>query len=154
MIPENVKLAIIIPNEYEPYFGDRPILEVIYNITKDEALAVEILNKSGLSDAILYRAKYHELSTGQKERAKLAYLLAQKPNLLLIDEFAAHLDRLTATRVARALSKLIREAGITAVLVTHRIEVIRALAPDRIIFVGYGVAREATEREREIILGN
>ena len=152
-VPENARASIMIPNEFEPYFGDLAIIEAIYNNTKDEALAVEILNRAGLSDAILYRAKFHELSTGQKERAKLAYLLAERPNLLLVDEFAAHLDRLTAMRVARGLAKLVREAGITAILVTHRTEVIKALAPDKIIIVGYGVAKEATEKEKKVIMG-
>lgn len=146
-VPNNVRASIMIPNEFEPYFGDLPIIEAIYQKTHNEALAVEILNRSGLSDAVLYRAKYHELSTGQKERAKLAYLLAEKPNMLLIDEFASHLDRLTAMRVARGLSKLARETGMTLVLITHRVEIIKALAPDKVIFVGYGTARVASREE-------
>ena len=140
-------------HKIEPEFGDEAILEHIFRKTEDEALAVEILNRAGLSDAVLFRAKYYELSTGQKERAKIASLLAEKPNLLLIDEFAAHLDKLTAMRVAKKLADLAREAGITLILVTHRTEIIKALRPDKIIFVGYGTARLATEAERKAILG-
>jgi len=153
ILPKNVKPSILLPGEIEPEFGDEAILEHVFRKTKDEALAVEILNRAGLSDAVLFRAKYYELSTGQKERAKIASLLAEKPNLLLIDEFAAHLDKLTAMRVAKKLADLAREAGITLILVTHRTEIIRALRPDKIIFVGYGTARLATEAERKAILG-
>ena len=106
----------------------------------DPILAVEVLNSVGLSDAIFYRARFSELSTGQKERAKLASLLASKPNLLVIDEFAAHLDALTAQRVARKLGQLVRNAGITLIVATNRPEVIKALSPDKLIFVGYGTA--------------
>ncbi len=138
IVPDNVKLAALIPGEIEPQFGDEPIIENIYKRTRDIGLAVEILNKCGLSDAVLYRARFHELSTGQKERAKIASLFAEKPNLVVIDEFAAHLDALTAMRVARKISKLAREAGITLILVTHRSEIISSLDPDKLLYVGYG----------------
>ncbi|HDD69111.1 MAG TPA: GNAT family N-acetyltransferase [Candidatus Korarchaeota archaeon] len=142
--PENAKIGALIPGEMEPEFGDESILEHIYHKMGNLRAAVEVLNRCGLSDAVLYRARYSELSTGQKERARLASLLAEKPNLLLIDEFAAHLDALTAMRIARRLSSLIRESGMTAVIVTHRKEIINALAPDKILFVGYGTVKESS----------
>jgi ABC-type ATPase with predicted acetyltransferase domain len=117
-----------------------------YKRIGDPAAAVEVLNAVGLSDAIFYRARFDELSTGQKERAKLASLLASKPNLVIIDEFTAHLDRLTAQRVARKLSKIARSAGITLIVSTNRPEVLRALAPDKLILVGYGGAHVVSER--------
>ncbi|NPA97101.1 MAG: GNAT family N-acetyltransferase [Crenarchaeota archaeon] len=139
-VPRNAKLEYFLPGEREPQFGEEPILQRIAEVTKDPAVAVEVLNAVGLSDAVFYRARFEELSTGQKERAKLALLLASKPNLLIIDEFAAHLDALTAQRVARKLSSIARSAGITVIVSTNRPEVIRALGPDKIVFVGYGTA--------------
>jgi ABC-type ATPase with predicted acetyltransferase domain len=140
-VPRNVKVSVMIPGEFEPGFGTESILEHVYRKIGDLNAAVEVLNRAGLSDAVLYRAKYSELSTGQKERARIASLLAEKPNLLLIDEFAAHLDTLTAMRVARKVAEIIREAGITALIITHRPEVLKALDPDAVLFVGYGTAR-------------
>lgn len=144
IVPENVKIACLLPGELEPVFGDETILEHVYSKVKDPYIAVEILNMVGLSDAVFYRAKFSELSTGQKERAKLASLLADKPNLLVIDEFTAHLDSLTAQRVARKLGTLARSAGITVVVATNRVEVLNALNPDKVIYVGYGTAFEET----------
>jgi ABC-type ATPase with predicted acetyltransferase domain len=141
IIAEKCKVSVLIPNEIEPEFGDESIVEHIYNKCGDIYLAVEILNKAGLSDAVLYRAKFKELSTGQRERAKIASLLAEKPSLILIDEFASHLDTLTAMRVAKKFGKLVRSAGITAVVVTHRKEVLNALGVDKIIYVGYGMTK-------------
>lgn len=143
--PANARVSVLIPGEREPEFGDESILEHVYAKLGDERTAVEVLNRCGLSDAVLYRARYRELSTGQRERARLASVLAERPNVLLVDEFAAHLDALTAMRIARALSKLAREAGMTALVVTHRWEVIRAMDPDRVLFVGYGTASESRE---------
>ncbi|WP_228546742.1 ATP-binding cassette domain-containing protein [Hyperthermus butylicus] len=146
-LPSNVRLAALLPGEIEPEFGDETLLEHVSRKTGDPAVSVEILNAVGLSDAIFYRARFSELSTGQKERAKLASLLAEKPNLLIIDEFTAHLDRLTAQRVARKLGKLARAAGITAIASTNRPEVLEALAPDKIILVGYGSATVVSKEE-------
>ncbi len=139
-MPENVKIAYMLPGEHEPQFGEETLLEHVTKKIGDPATAVEILNSVGLSDAVFYRARFHELSTGQKERAKLASLLASKPNLLVIDEFAAHLDALTAQRVAYKLGKIARESGMTIIVATNRAEIVRALSPTKIIFVGYGTA--------------
>ncbi len=143
IVPENTRIAYLLPGEAEPVFGSETLLEHVYAKIGDPAAAVEVLNMVGLSDAVFYRAKYSELSTGQKERARLASLLAEKPNLLIIDEFTAHLDSLTAQRVARKLSTLVRRAGITLIVATNRGEVLNALNPDKVIYVGYGTASEA-----------
>ena len=143
VVPGNTRIAYLLPGEAEPVFGSETLLEHVYSKLHDPGAAVEVLNMVGLSDAVFYRARYTELSTGQKERARLASLLAEKPNLLIIDEFTAHLDSLTAQRVARKLGKLVRSAGITLIVATNRPEVLSALNPDKIIYVGYGTASEA-----------
>ncbi|QMV31942.1 GNAT family N-acetyltransferase [Thermus thermophilus] len=136
-VPPGRRVAYI-PGEREVDLGEAPILEAVYRRLKDVGAAIEVLNRVGLSDAVLYRARPHELSTGQRERFRLALLLAERPDLLLIDEFAAHLDVPTARRVALGLGKLCREAGVTLVAATHRPEVVAALDPDLLVYVGYG----------------
>jgi len=138
VVPHNTRVAALFPGEVEPTFGDEPLLQHMYNKLGDVVAAIEVLNMSGLSDAVFYRAKFSELSTGQKERAKIASLLAEKPNLIIIDEFTAHLDVLTAQRVARKISKIAREQGITLIVATNRPEVLKALSPTKILYVGYG----------------
>lgn len=76
-VPTNAKLALLIPGEHEPVFNNESLLEHIYRKTRDEYVSVEILNMCGISDAVFYRVSFNELSTGQKERAKLASLLAK-----------------------------------------------------------------------------
>lgn len=137
-LPENTRAGVLLPGELEPHFGDEPLAQVLFNLTGDEAEAVEILNLVGIADVVLYRAPFAALSTGQKARAYLAYLLAQRPNLLLVDEFAAHLDPATAQRLARKLARLAREQRMTLILVLHRHELLSALEPDAIYIVGYG----------------
>ena len=155
IVPKNAKLQAFIPGELEPKFGNDAILETIYRITGDESLAVEVLNISGISDAVLYRAKFHQLSTGQKERAKIAYLLAHRPNVLIIDEFAAHLDVPTAMRLARKVSSVARKSGMTLIVSTHRPAVVNALEPDSVIYVGFGVVEKLPwEDAKKRIIGS
>ena len=140
------KVGYLLPGEHEPAFGEETLLEHMARKLGDPAAAVEVLNAMGLSDAVFYRARFNELSTGQKERAKLASVLAEKPSVMVVDEFTAHLDKLTAQRVARRLGKLARATGITLVVSTNRPEVIKALAPDKLVLVGYGKAVVVEER--------
>ncbi|WP_173391737.1 GNAT family N-acetyltransferase [Aeropyrum camini] len=139
-VPSNVKAAALLPGEIEPSFGSETLLEHVASKLGDPGAAVEVLSSVGLGDAIFFRASFRELSTGQKERAKLASLLAERPNLLVIDEFMAHLDPLTARRIARKLGRLARGQGITLIVSTNRPEILDALQPDTVILVGYGSA--------------
>ncbi len=136
--PANVRAQALLPGELEPDFGALPLAEALFRLLGDEAVAVELLNAVGISDAVLYRAPYGELSTGQKARAQLAYALAQRPNLLLVDEFAASLDPRTGLRVARRLAHLARQQRLALVVVLHRPELLPALEPDAVYMVGYG----------------
>ena len=134
-VPPNTRIEYLLPGEREPRFGDETLLEHVARKLGDPVAAVEVLNIVGLSDAVFYRARFGELSTGQKERAKLASMLASRPNLMVIDEFTAHLDSLTAMRVARKLGQIARRFRITLIVATNRGEVLRALRPDKVVYV-------------------
>ncbi|MET1129270.1 MAG: GNAT family N-acetyltransferase [Thermoproteota archaeon] len=135
VVPDNARIEYMLPGEHEPQFGDETLLEHVARKLEDPIAAVEVLNIVGLSDAVFYRARFSELSTGQKERAKLASMLAGRPNLMVIDEFAAHLDSLTAMRVARKLSQIARMFRLTLIVATNRADVLSALVPTKTVYV-------------------
>ena len=69
-----------------------------------------------------------QLSGGQKQRVAIARALATKPEVLLCDEPTSALDPFTTATVLQYLADVNREFGITVVIVTHEMEVIRSLA--------------------------
>jgi sulfonate transport system ATP-binding protein len=83
------------------------------------------------------------LSGGEKQRVALARALASRPGLLLLDEPLGALDALTRLEMQRLLEEIWREAGFTAVLVTHDVHEAVALA-DRVVVLDGG--RVATSR--------
>ncbi|WP_261624581.1 methionine ABC transporter ATP-binding protein [Nesterenkonia marinintestina] len=70
------------------------------------------------------------LSGGQKQRVAIARALAPDPQVLLCDEPTSALDPFTTASVLQYLADANREFGITVVLVTHEMEVIKALSDD------------------------
>jgi len=87
---------------------DKPIIETVGASVEQ---AIELLSKVGLNDAFLFLRKYKQLSDGQRFRYRLAKFLESDKQWLLVDEFAATLDRDTAKIVAFNLQKLARQQG-------------------------------------------
>lgn len=69
-----------------------------------------------------------QLSGGQKQRVGIARALATNPSLLLADEATSALDPETTQEVLDLLRRVNRELGITIVVITHEMEVVRAIA--------------------------
>ncbi|MGI9334636.1 MAG: ABC transporter ATP-binding protein [Gammaproteobacteria bacterium] len=77
----------------------------------------ELLDVMGLTGSANRYA--HELSGGQQQRVALARALAPEPELVLLDEPFSSLDADLRERVGAEVRAILRERGITAVLVTH-----------------------------------
>jgi len=81
------------------------------------ARVAEMLATVGLASE---GAKYpHELSGGQQQRVALARALAPGPDLLLLDEPFSNLDVDLRERLSLEVRDIIKQSGITAILVTH-----------------------------------
>ena len=61
----------------------------------------------------------HELSGGQQQRAALARALAPKPDILLLDEPFSNLDADTRERLIVELRTILKQTGVTTLMVTH-----------------------------------
>jgi sulfonate transport system ATP-binding protein len=99
------------------------------------AQALEALSAVGLADRA--RDWPAALSGGQKQRVALARALVRHPGLLLLDEPLGALDALTRGDMQRLIERIWRQAGFTAVLVTHDVAEAVALS-DRILVLRGG----------------
>lgn len=82
-----------------------------------QKVASEMLELVGLEGL---RARYpHELSGGQQQRVALARALANKPHILLMDEPFSNLDVELRERLGMEVKEILKDQGITGILVTH-----------------------------------
>ena len=80
----------------------------------------EVLDKVGLTQ---HAQKFPvQLSGGMQQRAQIARCLAQKPELMMMDEPFGALDALTRQGLQDELARLVREDGLTVLFVTHDLE--------------------------------
>ncbi|RWP22513.1 ATP-binding cassette domain-containing protein, partial [Mesorhizobium sp.] len=97
--------------------------------------AAELLELVGLSEKA--KAYPASLSGGQKQRVGIARALAARPALLLSDEATSALDPETTRSILALLKDINRRLGLTILLITHKMEVIRSIA-DRVAVIDAG----------------
>ena len=107
-------------------------LEIAGRSKADIAVRVsELLELVGIADK---SDRYpSELSGGQKQRIGIARALATRPNVLLSDEATSALDPQTTRSILDLLANINRELGVTIVLITHEMSVVRQLAREVVV---------------------
>ena len=82
-----------------------------------------------------------QLSGGQKQRVGIARALASDPKILLCDEATSALDPQTTQSILELLKDINKRLGITIVIITHEMAVIKAIC-DRVAVIEGGVIKE------------
>lgn len=90
------------------------------NIDKKVKALVEVV---GIPDKLY--VKPNQLSGGQKQRVAIARALSMDPKILLCDEATSALDPKTAQAIITLLNQINQQLGITIVVVTHQMSVLR-----------------------------
>ena len=95
-----------------------------YNKEDIKKRVLELAEIVGLSDKL--DSKPRQLSGGQKQRVAIARALALNPQILLCDEATSALDPITTEAILQLLRKINEQLGITIVIVTHQMEVVKS----------------------------
>ena len=136
----------------------------IQGVKKADAItrAMELLEIVGLADKA--KAYPAQLSGGQQQRVAIARALASNPKILLCDEATSALDPQTTASILELLKDINERFGITMVVITHQMAVIREICK-HVAILSSGVLVEEGEVEeifnhpksaaaRELILGD
>jgi len=102
-----------------------PLKIMKYDKEQIEKRVDELLDIVELKDKKL--AYPSQLSGGQKQRVAIARALATKPKILLCDEATSALDPNTTASILKLLKNINKTLGITIVLITHQMEVIKEI---------------------------
>ena len=105
--------------------------------TEAEARGQELLDSVGIAKRASHRPA--ALSGGEQQRVAVCRALANRPRLLLADEPTGNLDPETSDQVFAALTALVRDTGLSAVIATHNLDL--AARMDRQLRLDQGVLR-------------
>ncbi|SHI47799.1 D-methionine transport system ATP-binding protein [Clostridium cavendishii DSM 21758] len=117
-------------------------------LTSKEAIAERVenlLKLVGLEDK--KDMKPSNLSGGQKQRVAIARALALEPKILLCDEATSALDPKTTNDILALLEKINKELGITIVVVTHQMEVIKQICENIVLIEGGEIKTKGKAQE-------
>lgn len=96
---------------------------------------LDLLKLVGLEDKV--NARPRELSGGQKQRVAIARALVMNPKILLCDEATSALDPKITQGILELLLKINKEMGITIIVVTHQMEVVKQIC-NKTVFLKNG----------------
>lgn len=102
------------------FYGRTPYMKFLSKFNNEDYKAVEwAINTTGLSK--LKNKKLNSLSGGQKQRVFIAMALAQKSEILFLDEPTTYLDVKYQIEILELIKKLNRDFNITIIMVLHDI---------------------------------
>ena len=142
-VAERVALAPMFSVAYQL----TPPLRRIRGVGKAEArrIAAELLQQVGIVDAQRVLKSYpHQLSGGMAQRVAIALALTGQPKLLIADEPTTALDVTVQAEILRLLRALVRDTGLSVVIVSHDLGVVADICDDVAVMYAGQVVESGT----------
>lgn len=119
-----------------------------FGLTEEEAKAValEKLQLVGLPESVYERSPF-ELSGGQMRRVAIAGVLAQKPEVLVLDEPTAGLDPYGHHQMMDMFMRLQKQEQLTVIMVSHQMDDVAEYADHIIVFEHGEIVKTGTTRD-------
>jgi iron complex transport system ATP-binding protein len=102
---------------------------------QDRRIVMEVIERLALHD-LAFRM-FGELSGGEQQKVLLARALAQKSQLLLLDEPTSNLDLKNQLETMRIIHKVVKEEGLSALVAIHELN-LAARFSDRLVMLKHG----------------
>ncbi len=128
------------------HFNLLPALTIYENIalslrmekTPKDEIDAKVMNLLELIDLVERKDSYpSQLSGGQKQRVSIARALVNDPKVLLCDEATSALDPQTTQTILKLIKRINKEIGITVVMITHEMFVVKEIC-DRVAIMDAG----------------
>jgi ABC-type lipoprotein export system ATPase subunit len=115
--------------------------------TQHDGKITEMLIKVGLQNEIKSSTMPVSISGGQRQRVAIARALLSEPDIIFGDEPTGSLDRPNARKIFKVFKNLCEERGLTALIVSHDIELTVEFADEIIIIEKMGLAGNNTGKK-------
>ena len=133
--------------ESRTVFGNVALPMELAGVPKEERVkrAAKRIARVGRSDRI--RQYPESLAGGQKQRVAIARALALSPKVLLSDEATSALDPANTEAILELIRTINRETGITVILITHEMDVVKSICDEVAIISGGKLVEQGPVRE-------
>lgn len=147
-LPADVRRRVAYVPESHPELSGARVLDVVafrkrLYPTFEEAVFRDLISPVGVGRT----TQFGELSRGQRALCVVGLAIAQRPELLLLDDPTLGLDPLARRRIVQAILSAARDREVTVVLATHEITDVERVADDLLLLSRGRVACESEEIE-------
>ncbi|QYJ04190.1 ABC transporter ATP-binding protein [Nocardioides panacisoli] len=138
--PEGITVADLVSRGRYPHQG-------MFSrwVGEDDAIVADAMTRTGISD--LAERRIDELSGGQRQRVWIAMVLAQQPEVLLLDEPTTYLDVAHQVEILDLLREVNGERGTTVVMVLHELNLAARYADHMVVMTNGRIHAEGAPGE-------
>jgi Fe-S cluster assembly ATP-binding protein len=146
---ERAKLGIMMAFQYPVAISGVTVREMLLAALRNRGLTVSALDlkkqiteeaeKLKIDSSLLSRSLNEGFSGGEKKKFEILQMRILKPKLLILDEVDSGLDIDALAIIAKNISEMVRENGMSAMVITHYQRLLKYLTPDRVVVVKEGM---------------